>query len=206
MRYTCGLRWTAAACGRRRRLLPACTTARVHSPRATRSACAALRCAVSCGLATEAQCHGGRRPGFHLPVGELERVFVLVVPEQPAHPKHLIPLTRARAARSYAVPDPTSMHAAACGCILYIVYLCCKTRVCVAVRCTNVTCAHPSDIPAEVLCAALRYCSAALDIPALSALRYCEYSAVLLPVRHWTFRLKPNAASSARAKRSTANT
>ena len=77
----------------------------------------------------------GRRPGFHLPVGELERVFVLVVPEQPAHPKHLIPLTRARAARSHEEPDPTSMHAAARGCILYI---CVARRKC-AVRCVAST-------------------------------------------------------------------
>ncbi len=131
----------------------------------------------------------GRRPGFHLPVGELERVFVLVVPEQPAHPKHLIPLTRARAARSPEAPDPTYAcpssplarrarpHLdARCGARLHLIYLCCKLRVCVAVRCINVTCAQPSDRPAEVLCAALRYCSAALDLPALSAL---SYSAVL---------------------------
>jgi hypothetical protein len=107
----------------------------------------------------------GRRPGFHLPVGELERVFVLVVPEQPAHPKHLIPLTRARAARSHAEPGPTSMHAAARGCILYICVASCEC----AVRCVAPTQRARSRRTVRLKCSAL-LCGTA--------------------VRHWTSRLK----------------
>ena len=135
-------------------------TARAHHcPRALtarythRPCCAALCCAVSCGSATEAQCHGLLSVEAQCHGGATAGL-----PPASRRARTGVCACRARAARSPEAPDPTYAcpsspltrrarpHLdARCGAWLHLIYLCCKLRVCGALRCINVTCAQPSD-------------------------------------------------------------